>query len=219
MLSDLKNKRLVWLANERTLDTQIIKTDYCEFDHHYKGLPQEGLIELQTMLGIGEIRFLANYLQQKQQQGMLVIAQSPGFLSSEFLLQQGFSLEQLLVITARSNTDVLWAIEQCLKSGLCSCLVLWCDDLSFTAVRRLNLLCEQEQASLIVVRSVREDALHGCKLSLQLQPELNGLRIRIKKRRGKPLNIDPFISLDRLWPNYSWLFSTETYRKSVNYRG
>ena len=218
MLSDLKNKRLVWLANERTLDTRTIKTGYFEFDRHCNGLPLEGLIELQTVIGIGEIRFLANYLKQKQQQGMLVIAQSPGFLSSEFLLQQGFSLEQLLVI-ATSSTNVLWAIEQCLKSGLCSSLVFWCNDLNFTAARRLNLLCEQEQVSLIVIRSIREDAMHGCKLSLQLKPELNGLKIRIKKRRGKPLSIDPFISLDRLWPNYSWLFSTETYRKSVNYRG
>ncbi len=218
MLSELKHKQLIWLANERILDKQTIKTGYIEFDSHYLGLPLQGLIELQSRVGSGEIRFLANYLKHKQEKGIIAVVHPPGLLTSEFLLQQGFDLTRILLIFPDSMANTLWATEQCLKSGLCSAVLLWQETLTFKHTRRINLACEKEGSVLILMRSIQNTPLPSCKLSLQLQFEERGLRIKVKKQKGRKLsNSDPLIKFESLWPDYLLLFRQESCLKSATF--
>ena len=199
MLSELRDKRLIWLANEKLADKNSIKTGYESFDQHYGGLPADGLIEIQTKPGWGEIRFLLSYLKHKQDQGMTAIVQPPGILSAEFLLQNRFKLDQILLITPNSEPDALWAVEQCLKSGLCSSVLLWGEHLDFHQVRRLNLACEKEHASMLIIRGVQEHLIPGSRMSIQLQPVDDGLMIRVRRRKGCSLHINPTIEFQELW--------------------
>lgn len=219
MLSQLKEKQLVWLANEKLIDRKLIETGYEEFDAHYQGLPAHGLIEIQTMHGWGEIRLLIGYLKHKQEQGLISIIRPPGILNSEFLLQHGIKLDQILLINPKSGTDALWAAEQCLKSGLCSSVLLWKNRLSIKEAKRINLACEQGHASLFLIRCVQTSLVSGSKIAIQLQPESNGVRIKIKRRKGRSLNLDPIINSEPLWQPSLIQYWRKAPLKSVHFEG
>lgn len=219
MLSELKNKRLIWLANETLTDSTYVKTGFTPFDNYYQGLPSQGLIELQSKYGSGEIQFLLTYLRKKQEQGVVAIVQPPGLPCAELLLQENIKLDQIILITPREAKEALWAVEQCLQSGVCSNVLFWHDELSFTQARRINLACEKEQASLLLFRDFDNSIIPACKLSLRLEPEAKGLKIKVQKNRGRSAEVDPLVSFDSLYSSHSPFFDHKSWPKSANFGG
>lgn len=219
MLSELKNKRLIWLANETLVDNTYVKTGFSSFDNYYQGLPAYGLIELQSKYGSGEIRFLLTYLRKKQEQGIIAIVQPPGIPCAELLLQENIKLDQIILITPKDPKEALWAVEQCLHSGACSNVLFWHHNLNFTQARRINLACEKEQTSLLLFRNFEDNIIPACKLSLRLESEVKGLKIKIRKNRGRSADVTPIIDFDSLYSSIFPFINHEKSLKSANFGG
>lgn len=196
MLNELKSRRLVWLANEQVRGTSTVPTGYMAYDQYYEGIPKQGLIEIRSDLGIGELHFIINYIKSKQQDASVFVVNPPGILTSEYLLQQQVDIDDLFVIRCNDRKDILWSIEQCLKSNVCSTVLTWGAQLSFTEVRRLNLACEQGYASLVIFQSRQSNPILGSKLSIELTAHNSAVKIKVLKQKGRPASIDPILQLN-----------------------
>lgn len=200
MISELRQKQLIWFANEHWVDNESISTQFATLDNTLGGgIPAQGLIELQSQLGVGELSLLSHYLIAKQEQGMIVFVSPPTLINSEALIQQGIALDKVLFITTVSHEETNWAVEQCLKSGLCSTVLAWPHALNLTQIRRLNLAAEQNSASLILYTPSNTKPLSNIKLSLKLSPIPTGIKIKIQKYRGQLSKTDPIVDLRTDW--------------------
>ena len=160
--------------------------------------------------GVGELRLLAPALAGEGRCVMLF--DPPAALSAWALLQCGINSRHWLVVQARPSpgrvaaagaprsanrlapllpsADVLWALEQALKSGHVGAILAWLPThLGTDTLRRLQIAAQAHDGPVFVFR----DALVRSKpspapLRLLLQPAgVDGLSLRLLKRRGPPL--------------------------------
>jgi len=80
-------------------------------------------------------------------------ADEMGALYAPGLAAFGLQPAQLLVVQARRDRDVLWAMEEGVKSAALVAVLGEIDDLSFTASRRLQLAAEANGVAILLVRS------------------------------------------------------------------
>ena len=129
----------------------------------------------------------------------------PAALSAWALLQRGLSPRHWLVVHGRASTrqargasglapllpsaDVLWALEQALRSGHVGAVLAWLPlGLRAESLRRLQLAAQSCDGPVFIFRDTA--ARHkpsAAPLRLLLQPAgLDGLSLRLLKRRGPP---------------------------------
>lgn len=199
----LTRSGMVWQGYQTQVERSCCPTQYAMLNEELAGgIPTNGVIEVRTLAGIGELRLIFPYLAQRQTSGMIVFIAPPTFLNAESLRFSGLNLTNTLVIDA-NDKDALWCAEQCLKSGSCASVILWQATIETHQVRRLTLACEQGNASLFIYRPQQTDNLFSlpAKLALKLAPHEQGLEIEItKKRGGRPSQ--PFVlNMQALWPD------------------
>ncbi|MDX1677705.1 translesion DNA synthesis-associated protein ImuA [Arsukibacterium sp.] len=226
LLEQLTRRQLLWQGDSQQLAYQAVASGYPELDQQLAGgLPATGLIDIQTQIGIGELRLLLPYLQTQQQhsQRLLAFISPPAELSADMLSASGLKLSQLLIITPDNPADnsaqaaksvkqgrtakplsaqqqALWAAEQCLQSGCCASVLLWPAAISLAQARRLQLAAEQGAASMIVFRDSAQTLCLPVNLSIRLQPDPQGLKLTVLKRKGS-WPAAPFkISMQQQWP-------------------
>ncbi|WP_157960433.1 translesion DNA synthesis-associated protein ImuA [Marinimicrobium alkaliphilum] len=149
------------------------------------GWPATGVGLVETPLGIGELRLLLPLAQQVTQEHWLALINPPHPLQSDAWQHAGVDLERLLLIHTESGKKQLWSAEQCLKSGLCRLVITWCDRLTVTHIKRLQLAASEGDALLLVLRSphARGGAL-PVHLRLQLRAHARGVQVAVLKQRG-----------------------------------
>ena len=134
MLKQLHHQGKIWSADQVKNVVETIDSGYPELNQNLNGgLPRQGVIEVQTINGIGELRlflpYLLNLLQaelaQHQQSRQIVFIAPPAQVNALMLLQASIPLENLLIISSQKPEESLWAAEQCLKSGCCFAVLLW----------------------------------------------------------------------------------------------
>lgn len=186
---ELKNRQLIWQANRQPqCDSQLHHTGFTELDAQLGGgFASSGVVEIRSPVGIGELRLLLPYLSQRQQkeQRLLVLIAPPQSVNSEILVEWGFALHQVLLVSSGDQTSALWAAEQCLKSGCCYAVLLWQHPLQQYQVKRLQLAAQKGDAIQIVFRPANTDSQFlPVSLSMQLAADPLGLQVTIKKRKG-----------------------------------
>jgi protein ImuA len=157
--------------------------------------------------GVGELRLLAPVLAalQRQQRGVMWF-DPPARPSAWALCALGLDLRQLLIVQSRQAVlgrvkgaaarrqlpaaDVLWALEQALKSGHLGAAVAWLPSrLPADALRRLQLAAQAHDGPVFLLRDAQERVRpSAAPLRLLLGsagPDL--LRVTLLKRRGPPL--------------------------------
>lgn len=154
------------------------------FDWLDRGLPGGGwplgrLTELLPRVnGCGELGLLLPLLARCTRQGRPVVLAGPGLVPGpQALNRAGVVLEHLVVV--REGREVLWAAEQCLKSGLCGSLAVWLPPgrIAGRAVRRLQLAAEQGPgAAFVVYRPGQSPPASVSALRLALSP---GSRVEV----------------------------------------
>ena len=97
----------------------------------------------------------------------------------------GLDLSKILLIRPKRHTDVLWTIEEALKSGNCSSVLFWLNQSGNKVLRRLQLAAEQGNALALCFRphylaSQRTSA----SLRISVSPRVHGLATDILKCRG-----------------------------------
>jgi cell division inhibitor SulA/protein ImuA len=101
------------------------------------------------------------------------------------LAARGIRVERLLLVRDVSAGQRLWAAEQALKSGACSAVLVWPEQIQTAQLRRLQLAAEQGDCPGILFRSLRS-VRHGSPagLRLRVRPAPAGLAVEVLKRRG-----------------------------------
>ena len=188
ILDYLKNKRLVWQAAEQGDLPSLSSTGFTELDAELDGgFPTQGVVDIHSPIGIGELRLLLPNLHTRQQQSdkLLVFIAPPMQINAELLAECGFPLEQALVIEPKSAQHALWSAEQCLKSGCCHSVLLWQHHLEIHQVKRLTLAAEQGQALHIVLHHKKRPGVSlPVSLAMRLKSHPQGMRIEVTKRKG-----------------------------------
>lgn len=169
------------------------------------GWPAQTLTELLLPHpGLGEMRLLAPALASVQQQHRSVMLFDPPALPFGWTWAAcGLDLSQLYVVQGRGRgrqapavrqrlpaADVLWALEQALRSGIVGAVLAWLPArLAADALRRLQLAAQAHDGPVFLLR---DEALRSkpspAPLRLLLRPAgPDELRLAVLKRRGPPL--------------------------------
>jgi protein ImuA len=183
----------------------VVPTGFPALDRQLPGggWPHRGLSELLLpQAGIGELRLLAPALRQVVQAGRVVMLFDPPLpLCAPGWAQLGVPVEQLLLVRPRAavrgaarerlpHADVLWALEQALKSGHVGAVLAWLPArLRADVLRRLQLAAQAHDGPAFLLRELAAQARPSpAPLRLLLQPSgMDGLSVRVLKRRGPAL--------------------------------
>ena len=141
-----------------------------------------------------------------ESQRCVMLFDPPAALSAWALLQQGLSPRQWLWVRGRAgarqprsanglmpllpSADVLWALEQALRSGHVGAVLAWLPlNLRADTLRRLQLAAQHCDGPIFIFRDAQaRNRPSAAPLRLLLQPAgLDGLALRLLKRRGPPL--------------------------------
>jgi hypothetical protein len=152
------------------------------------GWPRRGLVEiLVPTLGCGELALWAPLIQR------LTHSETPrwcAFIGPPFepfapaWQDNGARLDRLLVVEAQPS-ESLWALEQCLLSGVCSLGIAWPQTAGMTELRRLALAAERGASLGVLIRPLRAAREHtAATLRLALTRTATHLRLDLLKGRG-----------------------------------
>jgi len=152
--------------------------------------------------GIGEMRLLAPALAAVQQQQRCVLLFDPPALPFGWAFAAcGLDVQQLFVVRSREAlrgrasgllpaADVLWALEQSLKSGHVGAVLAWLPlRLPADALRRLQLAAQGHDGPAFLLRDEpARSRPSAAPLRLWLRAAgPDALRVQLLKRRGPPL--------------------------------
>lgn len=176
------------------------------------GWPHRVLTELLLPhLGLGELRLLVPALSRIAGTGdatesigrCVMLFDPPAALCGWALAQLGVNAQQLLVVYGREgargaahlrrvlpSADLLWALEQALKSGHVGSALAWLPQrLKADALRRLQLAAQAHDGPVFLFREAEARIKpSAAPLRLMLQGAgIDRLSVRVLKRRGPPL--------------------------------
>lgn len=207
ILDELKNKKLLWQANHTSQMASAKSTGFSELNRQLQGgFPQQGVVDIDSAIGIGELRLLLPDLYARQQSGdrLLVFIASPLLLNSEMLAEQGFVLSRVLLVKAETGAQALWCAEQCLSSGCCYGVVLWQQDIEINQVKRLQLAADKGDALLVMLRYKKQLKLAlPVSLAMGLSAHPYGINVEITKRKGGWPTLPFCVSMGNRWPELS----------------
>jgi len=188
IIQHLKNQHLVWQANLTKVDAHqsLNSSGFPELDALLGGgFPPQGVVEMESIGSVGELRLLAPYLKTSLSRGVTAFIQPPALMNSLFLHGIGLDINQVWVITPKHQHDALWTAEQCLKSGVCANILLWQDELEIHQVKRLQVASEQGACPLFILKPNMLNRLSlPVSLSLKLQGHKQGVSVEVLKRKG-----------------------------------
>ncbi len=160
------------------------------------GWPARALTELLLPHpGMGELRLLAPALTALQRSGhSLMLFDPPARLCAWALAALGLDLDRLIVVHSRAGreatADLLWALEQALRSGHLGAVLAWLPPrLRPEWLRRLQLAAQAHDGPAFMLREAAA-AQRPSAAPLRLAVAAGGadqLQLAIIKRRGAPL--------------------------------
>jgi hypothetical protein len=144
--------------------------------------------------GIGELALILPAIAAQTRQGRgVVLINPPYWLYAHAWAGQGVLLEHCLIVRPDNTKDVLWAAEQCLRSGACGLVVLWPEgrhrEVAYKHLRRLQTAADTGQTAGLILRAAQAaDSASPAPLRLRLNAVDDRLAVHILKRRGAPLS-------------------------------
>jgi hypothetical protein len=196
-LSNLLDARQVWRGRAEPLVEGEQPTGWAALDAVLpaRGWPNASLTEiLLSADGIGELRLLLPTVARLTHGQRPVVLVAPPYAPCAMgWRQHGVDLHQLEIIDAEEK-HVLWAAEQCLRSGSCAAVLAWPQQADDRSLRRLQVAADTGQSLAFVFRD-RKHLANASPASLRL--ELEGAphtAIWVRKCRGgnAPAQAIPF---------------------------
>lgn len=195
-LEALLQRADIWRGGEHSLRDSIHGTDQAVVSAGHEALNRElpgggwplgALTELLLdQQGIGELQLLMPALASLSREGRWLVWVAPPHLPyAPALATAGIELSRLLVIRPQQVDDVLWSMEQALRSGACGAVLAWPREADTRRLRRLQLAAEQGNAMGVLFRPLCESAQASpAALRLQLESSPAGMAVHMLKRRG-----------------------------------
>lgn len=205
LINLLQNQELVWQGTTNIQSKSGLPTSYKELDEQLNGgFVKNGVIEIQSPSGIGELRLLLPSLQEAMHEDRLTAFIGPkGMISPEALSAQGFDLNNILIMYPGDHKNALWAAEQCLRSGTCHSLLMWADHaFEIHQIKRLQVACDTGNCKIFILRKERYESLSlPFDLSLSLQAHNQGVNAKINKRKRGWASGHFAINMAAQWPS------------------
>lgn len=191
LLNTLIQDARIWQGHRQVRSLQAAEsTGYPSLDNQLGGLgwPRGALSEcLLDAPGIGELQLLLPLMQRLTHTGRTVFWINPPHVPyAPALAREGIDLEQVVVIRTEDAGDLLWTLENCLRSPVTGLVMAWPGKLASRDVRRLQLAAEAGSNVCVLFRSRRlADQASPAALRLELQPgDSQALQVNVLKRRG-----------------------------------
>lgn len=134
-----------------------------------RGWPEASLTEILIPAdGIGELHLVLPTLARLTQGHRPVMLIAPPYLPCAMgWRQHGVNLHRLEIVEAPEN-QVLWAAEQCLRSGSCAAVLAWPQQADDRSLRRLQVAADTGRALAFVFRD-RKHLTNASPASLRLE--------------------------------------------------
>ncbi|MDF4024663.1 translesion DNA synthesis-associated protein ImuA [Luteibacter sp. PPL201] len=186
-LADLVDARRVWRGDSAPAPQGDQPTGLAALDAVLptSGWPDASVSEiLLPMDGVGELRLVLPTLARLTKGKRPVVVVAPPYAPCAMgWRQRDVKLGQVYLVRAPEK-DVLWAAEQCLRSGACSAVLVWPRLADDRALRRLQVAADTGRSLAFVFRDHRHLAnASPAPLRLELVTQPNPV-IRVRKCRG-----------------------------------
>jgi cell division inhibitor SulA len=202
-LSNLLDARQVWRGRATPLVEGEQPTGWATLDTALptRGWPDAALTEILLPAdGIGELRVVLPTLARLTQGKRPVVLIAPPYAPCAMgWRQHGVNLQQLEIVDA-DEKHVLWATEQCLRSGSCAAVLAWPQQADDRSLRRLQVAADAGRALAFVFRD-RKHLTNASPASLRLElADAPQTSLWIRKCRGgnAPAQAIPFDRVLRL---------------------
>jgi cell division inhibitor SulA len=157
-LSNLLDARRVWRGRAQPLADGGQSTGWPLLDAALPacGWPEASLTEILLPAdGMGELRLLLPTLARLTQGQRPVMLIAPPYAPCAMgWRQQGVDLQRVDIVDA-DEKHVLWAAEQCLRSGSCAAVLAWPQQADDRSLRRLQVAADAGRALAFVFRESR----------------------------------------------------------------
>ncbi len=222
-LDKLLQQRTLWRCGEaqraerQTPAEHVIATGYPALDAVLPdgGWPRDALLEVLTgHVGVGELRLLMPALAtlMAEREGYLVWVGAPYQPYAPALAQWGIDVSRVLVITADTPRDVLWATHEALVSGSAVAVLGWLQSLDIRTSRRLKLAAAKGHSLAVLFRSpaARREA-SAATIRLALAAGSTGTAIDLfKVSGGRPCRLPVYEQATPFWPPLTPSGTTDT---------
>jgi len=179
----------IWRAAEVSERRRaVLPTGFAELDRALSGgWPVGRLIELLSEQGgIGEFRLLMPALHALDGERQILLVAPPYIPYAPALMYHGLDVSRLLIVHCRRPADVLWAVEQALRSGVCAAVLAWVGAGDGRLLRRVQLAAENSHCWFVLFRPLRfRQQPSPAALRITLKPDTRAdLCLQILKYRG-----------------------------------
>ena len=193
-LSALLDARQVWRGRASEVPPGDQPTGWRALDAVLPagGWPEASLSEILLPVdGVGELRLVLPTLARLTQDRRHVVIVSPPYAPCVAgWRQQGVDMRQVEIVAA-GEKDVLWATEQCLRSGSCAAVLAWPLHADDRALRRLQVAAVTGRSLAFVFRD-RSHLSNASPAALRLELEaLPRPQIWVRKCRGGAVPAQP----------------------------
>ncbi|RDI99443.1 translesion DNA synthesis-associated protein ImuA [Dyella solisilvae] len=186
-LDSLLHARQVWHGRATPAPDSSQPTGWPDLDAILPagGWPEHALTEILLPAdGVGELQLLLPTLARLTRAARSVVVIAPPYLPCVAGWEaRGVAMAQVDIVQA-GERDVLWAAEQCLRSGSCAAVLAWPVQADDRALRRLQVAADTGKALAFVFRD-RRHAVQASPAALRLELESTpGWQVRVRKCRG-----------------------------------
>ncbi|MGH8242282.1 MAG: translesion DNA synthesis-associated protein ImuA [Steroidobacteraceae bacterium] len=197
-LAELLRHPVLWRGGGGAAGT-VVSSGFRRLDERLPGggWPLATLIEiLIPAAGIGEVRLLLPALRTlstaAERARWIAWLAPPHLPYAPALVDARLDPARMLVIRPRAGLDMLWAMEQALRSGACAAVLGWIGAAGDQALRRLKLAAEEGRTPGFLLRPAEHrDESSPAALRLALAARDYGLDVEIlKSQGGRPARIE-----------------------------
>lgn len=194
-LSGMLDARQVWRGRAMPVPAGEQPTGWAALDAALPagGWPDAALSEILLPVdGVGELRLLLPTLARLSHGARPVIVVAPPYAPCVAGWQQhGVDMRRVDIVAA-PEAEVLWATEQCLRSGSCAAVLAWPRKADDRALRRLQVAADTGKALAFAFRD-RRHLSSASPAALRLEIETApSVRVWVRKCRGGAVPAQPF---------------------------
>ena len=193
-LSSLFDAQKIWRGRAAPVPAGEQPTGWAALDAVLPagGWPAAALSEILLPVdGVGELQLVLPTLARLTQSARTVVIVAPPYVPCVAgWRQHGVDMRRVEIVHADSK-DVLWAMEQCLRSASCAAVLAWPQQADDHALRRLQVVADSGHALAFVFRARRHLA-NASPAALRLELEaLPHARVWVRKCRGGAVPVQP----------------------------
>jgi hypothetical protein len=194
-LSGMLEARQVWRGRAMPVSVGEQPTGWPALDAALPagGWPDASLSEILLPAdGVGELRLLLPTLARLSGGKRPVVIVAPPYAPCVAGWQQhGVDMRRVDIVAA-PDAEVLWATEQCLRSGSCSAVLAWPRQADDRALRRLQVAADTGKALAFAFRDRRHlSSASPAALRLEIEAAPSA-RVWVRKCRGGAVPAQPF---------------------------